>query len=103
MLLGSEVCLSNWHSAHNAFARECLDSETDWSDVVHACKAPAVLLMGAEDPQAPRQTVEELMPVFPHLRVEFVEDAGQLVFFQEWRRAVALLQQYLPAIRSAKQ
>lgn len=103
MLLGSEVCLSNWHSAHNAFSRECLDSETNWADVVHACKAPVVLLMGAEDPQAPRQTVEELMPVFPHLKVEFVENAGQLVFFQEWPRALALLRAYLPAVSSAKQ
>ncbi len=102
MVLGSEVCLSNWHSAHNAFARECLDSETNWADVVHACPTPVTILAGSEDPQSPRQTVEELMPVFPHLTIEFADNAGQLVFFQEWRRALQILETYLPASQAAK-
>lgn len=96
ILLGSEVCLSSWHIAHEAFARECLDSEKNWADVVHACKVPVTLLCGLEDPQSPRQTLLELMEVFPHLKIEFAGDAGQLVFFQELDRSFQLLEEYLP-------
>ncbi len=96
ILLGSEVCLSSWHIAHEAFARECLDSEVNWAGVVHACKVPVTLMNGVEDPQAPKQTLLELMQVFPHVRMEFFENAGQLVFFQEWQRAMQILEGYLP-------
>ncbi len=96
ILLGSEICLSSSHIAHAAFSRECLDSEVNWAGVVNACKVPVTLLCGMEDPQSPRQTLLELLEVFPHLKAEFVEDAGQLVFFQEQERAFALLERYLP-------
>jgi pimeloyl-ACP methyl ester carboxylesterase/DNA-binding NarL/FixJ family response regulator len=96
ILLGSEVSLSNSHIAHAAFARECLDSEVNWAHVVHACEVPVTLLCGMQDPQSPRQTILELMDVFPHLNVIFVEDAGQLVFFQEQQKAFDLLEPLLP-------
>lgn len=88
ILMGSDICLGPDHSAHEVFARECIDSESDWGDLVRGCPVPVRLLQGAEDPQCPAQTVRELMPVFPHLDIEIVEDAGQLLFFQEWPRVL---------------
>ncbi|GHD05206.1 LuxR C-terminal-related transcriptional regulator [Tianweitania populi] len=96
ILLGSDICLSSEHSAHDVFARECIDSESDWADLVRACSVPVRLLQGAEDPQTPAQTVRELMPVFPHLDIEIVEDAGQLLFFQHWPRVLDELETMLP-------
>lgn len=97
MLLGSEVCLSDWHSAHLAFACETIDSEIDWSSVVHACPVPVKLLQGGQDPQSPAATVRELMVDFPKLEVEFIEEAGQLLFFQEWPRVLNELEPLLPS------
>ena len=96
ILMGSDICLGPQHSAHDAFARECIDSETDWSDLVHACPVPVRLLQGGEDPQTPAETVRERMPAFPTLDVEIVENAGQLVFFQEWPRVLDELERMLP-------
>ncbi len=96
MLLGSEVCLSDWHSAHMAFARETIDSEIDWSAIVHACPVPVKLIQGGQDPQSPAATVRELMLDFPKLEVEFIEEAGQLLFFQEWPRVLNELEPLLP-------
>lgn len=96
ILLGSDICLGTQHSAHEAFARECIDSETNWSDLVQNCPVPVRLLQGAEDPQTPAETVRELMLHFTKLDIEIVEDAGQLLFFQEWRRVLDELEAFLP-------
>ncbi len=96
MLLGSEICLSDWHIAHEAFARECIDSESDWSDVVRKCTTPVRMLQGDQDPQSPRKTIEELIPQFPNLDISIIENCGQLLFFKEWRMALDELEGFLP-------
>lgn len=96
ILLGSEVCLGAQHSAHEAFARTCIDSETNWADLVRACPVKVRLLQGSEDPQTPAETVRELAKEFPDLDITIVEDAGQLLFFQEWSRALDELEPMLP-------
>lgn len=96
ILLGSDICLGADHSAHEAFARECIDSESNWADLVRSCRVPVRLLQGAEDPQTPAETVRELIVEFPHLDVEIVEDAGQLLFFQDWRRVLNEVEIMLP-------
>ncbi len=96
ILMGSEICLSDWHTAHAAFSRECIDSETNWAETVRACKVPVRLLQGGEDPQSPKETILELMAEFPHLDVEVIEEAGQLLFFQEWPRVLKELERFLP-------
>lgn len=96
ILLGSDICLGAHHSAHEAFARECIDSETNWAELVRRCPVPVRLLQGAEDPQTPAETVRELMIEFPELDIEIVEDAGQLLFFQEWPRVFDELEAILP-------
>lgn len=88
ILVGSDVCLSDWHSSHEAFAAEVIDSEINWSDAIRDCPVPVRLLQGDQDPQSPIETVRELLPEFPQLDVDFIEGAGQLLFFQEWPRAL---------------
>lgn len=96
MLLGSEICLSDWHIAHEAFARECIDSESDWSHVIRECKTPVRMLQGDQDPQSPRKTIEELIPEFPNLDISIIQDCGQLLFFKEWQMALDELEEFLP-------
>jgi pimeloyl-ACP methyl ester carboxylesterase/DNA-binding NarL/FixJ family response regulator len=88
MLEGSEVCLTRKWSAHEAFTRECIGSEKDWSAVVRACTVPVVLLEGDQDPQTPMLTVKELMTDYPHLDVRFLPFTGQLLFFAQWPEAL---------------
>lgn len=96
VLLGTEISLGARISAHQAFARECLSSEKDWSHLVQAVSVPVVLLQGDQDPQSPVQTVRELMADFPHLQVSFLPDTGQLLFFVEWRQALDRIEEFLP-------
>ncbi|WP_225030208.1 LuxR C-terminal-related transcriptional regulator [Xinfangfangia pollutisoli] len=84
VLEGSEVCLARKWSAHEAFTRECIGSEKDWSDVVHACKVPVLLLEGDQDPQAPVLTIRELAEAYPHVEIRFLPFTGQLLFFAQW-------------------
>jgi pimeloyl-ACP methyl ester carboxylesterase/DNA-binding CsgD family transcriptional regulator len=96
LLAGSEVTLSEKILAHQAFARECIGSEKDWSALVRAAVVPVVLLQGDQDPQTPAQTIRELMGDYPHLDVRFVPNTGQLLFFAEWPMALDVLERFLP-------
>ncbi len=96
VLVGSETCLGAKKSAHEAFTRECIGSEKDWSAVVRACTVPVVLLQGDQDPQTPVLTMRELMVAFPHLTVEFLPHTGQLLFFAEWPQVLDRLDDLLP-------
>ncbi|MES2667135.1 MAG: helix-turn-helix transcriptional regulator [Pseudomonadota bacterium] len=91
MLAGSDVCLTQAWSAHQAFTRECIGSERDWSGVVRATKVPVVLLQGDQDPQTPMLTVQELMVDFPHLDIRFLPGTGQLLFFARWPQVLDLI------------
>lgn len=97
MLLGSEISLSSWHTAHQAFSREVIDSERDWSPIVHDCPVPVLMMQGDEDPQAPRENVLERAPEFPDIKIEWLPGCGQLLFFQERWRVLERLEQFLPA------
>lgn len=88
MLEGSDSCLTRKWSAHEAFTRECIGSEKDWSGIVRACTVPVLLLQGDQDPQTPMLTIRELMVDFPQLEVRFLPQTGQLLFFAEWSAAL---------------
>jgi pimeloyl-ACP methyl ester carboxylesterase len=96
ILLGSDVCLADRKSAHEAFTRECISSERDWSDLIHAVRVPVHLLQGDQDPQTPVQTIHELMGDYPALKVEFLPQTGQLLFFKEWRYVLDRIAQFVP-------
>lgn len=93
MLEGSDVCLATKWSAHAAFTAECIGSEKDWSAVVRAVRVPVVLLQGDQDPQSPVQTIRELAVDYPHLKVRFLPNTGQLLFFAEWPQVLDAVQE----------
>lgn len=95
MLTGSDICLSDWHIAHHAFARDCIASEGDWEALAQKCPVPIRLLRGAEDPQSPKKTMLELQDVYPNINMTILENTGQLVFFQHWRMALDELETFL--------
>jgi pimeloyl-ACP methyl ester carboxylesterase/DNA-binding CsgD family transcriptional regulator len=96
ILLGTEVALGAKTSAHQAFTRECLSSEKDWSQLLQALVVPTELLQGDQDPQTPVETVRELMADFPQLDIQFVPNTGQLLFFAEWPLVLKRLERFLP-------
>ncbi len=96
ILAGSEVTLSAKISAHEAFAREALGSEQDWSDIVRNCRVPVVLMQGDQDAQAPLVTLREQVSEYPHLELKVMSDAGRLVFFVHWQTALEILERFLP-------
>jgi pimeloyl-ACP methyl ester carboxylesterase/DNA-binding CsgD family transcriptional regulator len=99
MVCGSEVSLSETHSAHDAFSREVICHETtDWTDEVDGLRRsglPVHFLNGMQDPQVPPATIEEFRQDYPWIDFRVYPDAGQLLFFLKWRDAIALVEQYL--------
>lgn len=86
ILKGSAVALGPKISAHAAFARDVTDGIRDWSGLVERTKVPVLLAQGDQDPQSPLQTLREQVQDYPHLQVEYLPDAGQLLFFTYWPR-----------------
>lgn len=95
MVCGSEVCLSDTHSAHDAFAREVIGHETtDWSQAIARLKAaaerevdplPVIFFNGLQDPQVRPETLDEHRADYPWIDFRVYPDAGQLLFFLKWR------------------
>jgi pimeloyl-ACP methyl ester carboxylesterase/DNA-binding CsgD family transcriptional regulator len=88
VMVGSDVIMSATHLAADAFTRECIDSEKDWSALIRATVVPVKLLQGDQDPQSPMLTVQEIAAEFPVLDVEFLPDTGQLLLFSDWPRVL---------------
>lgn len=96
LLAGSEISLGAKVLAHEAFTRECIGSEKDWSHLVRGVTVPVQMLQGDQDPQTPVQTIEELRGDYPHLDISFLPNTGQLLFFAEWPLVLDVLEKYLP-------
>lgn len=98
MVCGSEVALSDSHSAHDAFSREVIHHETtDWSAELAGMKGaiPVHFLNGLQDPQVPPGTLADFQRDYPWIDFRVYPDAGQLVFFLKWRDALALAERYV--------
>lgn len=98
MVCGSEVALSDTHSAHDAFSREVIHHETtDWSAEVAALKSaiPVHFLNGLQDPQVPPGTLADFQRDYDWIDYRVYPDAGQLVFFLKWQDALTLAERYL--------
>ena len=98
MVVGSEVSLSNDHIAHAAFAAEVTEQETtDWSGPVRRIegRCPLIFVNGLQDPQTPPETLDEFRRDFPWIEFITYREAGQLIFFKEWRDVLDLLEKYL--------
>ena len=95
MVCGSEVSLSEHHSAHDAFAREVIAHETaDWTETLAAVEGaatraddplPVIFFNGLQDPEVPPPTLEEHRADMPWIDFRIYPDAGQLIFFLKWR------------------
>ncbi len=97
MVCGSDVALSDTHSAHDAFTREVIHHETtDWTDEVAALNGaiPVHFLNGLQCPQVPPATLSEFQADYPWIDFRVYPDAGQLLFFLKWRDALTLLEGY---------
>ena len=103
IVCGSEVALSDTHSAHDAFAREVIAHETsDWTDEFAALKQAAVtgqtpvhFLNGLQDPQVPPATLADYQRDYDWIDFQTYPDAGQLLFFLKWRDALSLVARYV--------
>jgi hypothetical protein len=98
LVVGSEVCLSDTHSAHDAFSREVISAETnDWTPSVIAMKdkVPFVMMNGLQDPQVPPETLAEHRNDFPWITFDVFPDAGQLLFFAKWPHVLDRLTPFL--------
>ncbi len=98
MVCGSEVCLSEKHSAHKAFAREVHEQETtDWTSLLKGFEGqvPLTYMNGLHDPQVPPENLREFMRDFPWIEFELHEDCGQLLFFRKWPEVLDRVRPYL--------
>ncbi len=98
LVVGSDVCLSDTHSAHDAFAREVIAHETtDWTDAVLLLKGsvPVIMMNGLQDPQVPPETLAEFRRDYPWITFDVFADAGQLLFFSKWPQVLNRLAPFL--------
>ena len=98
MVTGSEVALSETHSAHDSFSRMLLGRQNgDWSADVDALKGhlPVVFINGMHDPQVPPETLQEFKRDHDWIDYRIYEDAGQLIFFRHWRDTLEILDEFL--------
>jgi DNA-binding CsgD family transcriptional regulator/pimeloyl-ACP methyl ester carboxylesterase len=98
MVTGSEVALSDTHSAHDAFARQVLGRQKlDWSDEINSLRDshPVIFLNGTQDPQVRLVTLNEFQRDFDWIDYRVYDDAGQLLFFRHWRDALDICEAHL--------
>ena len=95
LVTGSEVALSESHSAHNSFSTMLLGRQNgDWSADVEAVKGqlPVVFLNGADDPQVPVKTLDDFKTDHDWIDYRFYDDCGQLLFFRKWPEVFQILE-----------
>ena len=95
LVTGSEVALSETHSAHDSFSRMLLGRQNgDWSADVDAIKGqlPVIFLNGSDDPQLPLETLEDFKTAHDWIDYRFYDDCGQLLFFRKWVEVLEILQ-----------
>lgn len=98
LVTGSQVTLSETHSAHKAFAKEViLQAQLDWRADVEsvASRIPVHFLNGLQDQAVPEQTLNEYQEEYKFIEYNIYPKAGKLLFFQEWQLVLKLLRQYL--------
>lgn len=98
LVVGSEVCLSDTHSAHDSFAREVIAHETtDWTEAVLAFKEriPFIMMNGLQDPQMAAETLADFRRDYPWIEFDVFPDAGQLLFFAKWRQVLDRVMPFL--------
>jgi len=100
LIQGSDVTLSESHSAHDALARELIaKATTDWEKPLEQLRFAAqekrvavVFFNGEQDPQVPKETLEEFLEAHPWIDFRIYPDAGQLIFYLKWRDVLDVIE-----------
>lgn len=98
LVCGSEVALSENHSAHDAFAREVVTHEhLAWQHHVERLKdvVPVTFFNGLQDPEVHELTLKEHQENYPWIDFKTYPDAGQLVFFLKWNDVLDTLEKHV--------
>ena len=94
LILGSEVALAPGVSAHRPFARQVIARVAEpWAERLRALEGrlPVHALQGLDDPYCPPETLAEMRAAYPWMQIEEVANAGELLLFSHWRRALELI------------
>lgn len=97
LVTGSEISLSEDHSAHDAFSRQVIMQETrDWTDVVQAMEGgpPVIFFNGLDDPQVHADTLAQYREDYPWIDFRIDRTAGQLLFFRDWSRVLPVVREF---------
>jgi pimeloyl-ACP methyl ester carboxylesterase/DNA-binding CsgD family transcriptional regulator len=89
LLEASKLAVDDDTHAAFAYARELLETESDWADRVEAARStPTWFVSGLQDPLGDAATIAAYRERFPWINIEVVEDAGQLLFFQQYKNLI---------------
>ncbi len=100
LLEASKLAVDEDTHAAFAYARELLETESDWSERVEAARnTPTWFISGLQDPLGDIATIAAYRERFPWISIEVVENAGQLLFFQKYRD---LIPKFAEATRRVK-
>jgi DNA-binding NarL/FixJ family response regulator/pimeloyl-ACP methyl ester carboxylesterase len=91
VLLGSEITASSRFLADEAFTREVLAFQHDWTHLIRESEVPITLFHGTQDANSPWATVQEYAQEFPQLKLLPLQDGGALEYLKEWRMLVELI------------
>lgn len=97
LVTGSEISLSDDHSAHDAFSRQVIMQEAhDWSDAVRAVEQgpPVIFFNGLDDPQIHPDTLDEYREDYPWIDFRVDSSGGQLLFFRDWARILPVVKNF---------
>ncbi|MBO9451877.1 hypothetical protein J7426_16500 [Tropicibacter sp. R16_0] len=92
ILQGTDLTLSQDHSAHEMFARLTAYQMTqDWGRWLASVRGtvPISFLCGLQDTQVPQETLAEYQRAYPWINFQLFPDAGRLVFFRHWQAALS--------------
>ncbi|MFK7967289.1 MAG: LuxR C-terminal-related transcriptional regulator [Burkholderiaceae bacterium] len=89
LMESSKLALSESRDAAFVFARELLETESNWSNIVEQSKdIPMWFVSGLQDGMTDPQTLASYEEYYPWIEIERFADAGQHIFFQKYRELI---------------
>ncbi len=101
MVTGSEVTISETHSAQDSFSRILLGRRNvDWSADVNALKGqfPVIFMNGMRDPQVSFATLQNFQRDYDRIDYRISDDSGPLIFFCHWSDVLDTLGSFVKMI-----
>ncbi len=82
---GNDLLIGKYTNSAQAFVREILVTEADWSERIRAAKeVPIWCVNGAQDPSMNASVIDLYRAAYPWMSFETIEDAGQMLIFQHY-------------------